>query len=94
MAEITMTVRQIKNLGLWDKVVEYKGWSPWIINEGRIDYDDKVTFDDEFKKEEKIVDDTDYGNFRIICPMCQEEENISIYSASIECNSCKYVQQI
>lgn len=52
MAKIELTVRQIMNLGIWDKVCEYKGWSPYILNEGRISEDEKVTFDDEFKREE------------------------------------------
>jgi hypothetical protein len=42
------------NLGLWDKVCEYKGWSEWIYNEGRIDETELVEFDDEFKKETEI----------------------------------------
>lgn len=61
MAEITMTVRQIMNLGLWDKVCEYKEWSPWIYNEGQIEEDELVTFDDLFAKLEEedntVIDD-------------------------------------
>ena len=49
-----MTVRQIMNLGLWEKVCEYKEWNPWILNEGRISENDDVTFDDEFNKENKF----------------------------------------
>jgi hypothetical protein len=54
MADIQLTVKQIMNLGLWQKVCEYKGWSEWIYNEGRIGYDEWVTFDDEFKKPEEV----------------------------------------
>ena len=53
MAKIELSVRQIMNLGLWDKVCESKGWSEWIYNEGRIDDNDLVEFDDQFKKETK-----------------------------------------
>lgn len=56
MAEITMTVRQIMNLGLWDKVCEYKGWNPWILNEGRIGENESVTFNDTFEKPEEKKD--------------------------------------
>lgn len=48
MAHIELTVKQIMNLGLWDKVCAYKGWSEWILNEGRIDENEIVEFDDEF----------------------------------------------
>lgn len=51
MAKIELTVKQIMNLGLWDKVCEYKGWNTWILNEGQIDENDLVEFDDAFKKE-------------------------------------------
>lgn len=53
MSYIQLTVRQIINLGLWNKVCEYKGWNEWILNEGRIDENEMVEFDDEFKKETK-----------------------------------------
>ena len=57
MANIELTVKQIMNLGLWEKVCEYKGWETYIVNEGGISVDDLVEFDDEFKKEEdKAVD--------------------------------------
>lgn len=58
MAETTLTVKQLIDLNLWDKVREFKGWDEWIFNEGRIGEDDLVTFDSEFKKntkEEEIV---------------------------------------
>lgn len=53
MAEITLTMKQIINLGLWEKVCEYKDWQVWIFNEGQISESELVTFDDEFKKENK-----------------------------------------
>lgn len=57
MAETTLTVRQIIDLGLWEKVCDYKGWSYYILNEGRIMEDELVTFDSEFKKEEREFND-------------------------------------
>lgn len=51
MAVIELTVKQIMNLGLWDKVCEYKGWEPYILSEGRIDEDELVMFDDTFEKD-------------------------------------------
>lgn len=53
MAKIEMTVRQIFNLGLWEKVCDYKGWDYYLLNEGIIDYDDTVEFDDQFEKEKE-----------------------------------------
>lgn len=63
MAEITLTVRQIIDLDLWDKVCEYKGWDPWILNEGRVDENEDVTFDSEFKKEEIKSERHDLAEF-------------------------------
>lgn len=54
MSMVSMTVKQIKDLGLWDKVCEYKGINPWAINEGIMDYDDIIEFDTEFKAEDKL----------------------------------------
>lgn len=53
MAKIELTVRQIKNLGLWQQVCEYKGYDPYIYKEGRISDEDTIEFDDEFEKEEE-----------------------------------------
>jgi hypothetical protein len=58
MAIVRMTVRQLDKLGLWEKVREYKGWNPYIRNEGQISEDEIVEFDDDFKKEDII----DYRN--------------------------------
>lgn len=54
MTETTLTVRQIMDLGLWEKVCEYKGWNEWILNEGRISEDEEVTFNSTFEKEEVV----------------------------------------
>lgn len=51
MSKVSLTVKQIMNLGLWDKVCDYKGWNPYCYNEGQIDSNEIVEFDDEFKKE-------------------------------------------
>lgn len=55
MAETTLTVRQIMDLGLWQKVCDYKDWDHYILTEGKIDEDELVTFDSEFKKIEIIT---------------------------------------
>ncbi|WCK57060.1 hypothetical protein PP175_28135 (plasmid) [Aneurinibacillus sp. Ricciae_BoGa-3] len=62
MATIKLTVLQLLNLGLWEKVCEYKGWSPWIFNEGRIREDELVEFDDEFKREEERNEEYEIGD--------------------------------
>lgn len=54
MALVRLQVSSIINLGLWDKVCEYKGWSPWILNEGRITDGEWVEFDDTFEKGTKV----------------------------------------
>jgi len=45
-----MTIQQIMDLNLWDKVCKYKGWNTLILNDGQIDESEVVTFDSEFKK--------------------------------------------
>lgn len=68
MSKVEMTVQQISDLGLWEKVCEYKGWNKWILNEGRIDANEFVEFDSEFKKQElemerfKMGFEDSYGN--------------------------------
>jgi hypothetical protein len=57
MAIVSLQVSSIMNLGLWDKVCEYKGWEPWIYNEGRVPDDEWVEFDDTFKKEESTIEE-------------------------------------
>ena len=49
-----LTVRQIMDLGLWDKVCEYKGINPWALNEGLIAEDEVIEFDSEFKTDEEL----------------------------------------
>lgn len=63
MAKTELTVRQIMDLGIWEKVCEYNNWSPYILREGLIGEDELVIFDSNFEKHEenKIkleVDDT------------------------------------
>lgn len=52
MSIIKMTARQIIDLGLWDRVCEYKGINPYAVNEGLMKDSDIIEFDTEFKKEE------------------------------------------
>lgn len=33
-------------------------------------------------------------SFRIICPVCKEEEKLSVFSASIECHNCDFIEEI
>lgn len=51
-----MTVRQCKDLGLWDNYCEWSGCNPYAINEGQIEYDTVIEFDSEFKKKETKED--------------------------------------
>lgn len=55
MAIVRLQVKTIRNLGLWDKVCEYKNWSPWTFNEGRISEDEWIEFDDQFKNRVKEI---------------------------------------
>lgn len=59
----TLTVKQIMDLGLWEKVCEYKGWDTLIVNEGRIQEDELVTFDSEFKKQENTSIEHELAEF-------------------------------
>lgn len=49
MSKVSMTVQQITDLGLKDKVFEYLGINPYALNEGQIGYDSILEFDTEFK---------------------------------------------
>jgi len=53
MSKVSMTVKQIVELGLWDKVAEYLGINLYALNEGQISDDEVLTFDTEFKKHQK-----------------------------------------
>lgn len=53
MSKVSMTVQQIRDLGLWDKVCDYLKLNPYALNEGLIDNDDVLEFDTEFKPLEK-----------------------------------------
>jgi len=75
MSLVTMTVKQIMDLGLWDKVCEYKGWDVWILNEGKIDSLEEVEFDTEFKKE--------FNKYREVLPILND--NMKLYSYNINC---------
>ena len=66
MSKVSMTVKQIKELGLLDKVFEYCNINPYALNEGQIDYDDTLEFDTEFKKEEKVLQNKFSGEVFII----------------------------
>ena len=51
---ISMTIREIFDKGLWDKVCEIKGRNVWIVNEGRATMSEVVEFDNEEIK--KLLD--------------------------------------
>ena len=55
MSKVSMTVKQIMELGLWDKVSEYLGINPFALNEGQISINEVLEFDTEFKKPEKVL---------------------------------------
>lgn len=56
MSLIKMTVREIMDLGLWEKVCKYKGYDEWILNEGKIGENDTIEFDTEFKVKDEDDD--------------------------------------
>jgi len=53
MSKVSMTVKQIVELGLWDKVAEYLGINIYALNEGQISDNEVLEFDTEFKKSKK-----------------------------------------
>lgn len=56
MSKVSMSVKEIWDLGLWDNVCEYKDWNPWIRNEGQISDDEIVEFDSKFEKEDEVIE--------------------------------------
>ena len=56
MSTASLSVRQIMDLGIWDKVCECNGINPYAINEGLMEYDEIIQFDTEFKKDVEKVD--------------------------------------
>jgi len=56
MSRVSMTVRQCRDLGLWDKYCEWSGCNLYAINEGKIYNDDVIEFDSEFKKKDTVED--------------------------------------
>lgn len=52
MSMVIMTVKQCRDLGLWDKYCEWSGCNPYAINECQITNDTNIKFDSEFKKDE------------------------------------------
>ena len=54
MSKVKMTVRQLTDLGLRDKVFEYLKINPYALNEGQIGYDDVLEFDSEFNPMEEV----------------------------------------
>lgn len=83
MSKVSMTARQIKDLGLWDKVCEYTGINPWAFNEGQITDDEIIEFDSEFKKPKKELPNT----FTDECFILRNEDGMFCYG---ECSGCGY----
>ena len=53
--ETTLTVRQLKDLGIIDKVIDYLKLNSYSINEGLLKDDDVLTFDSEFKEKKELI---------------------------------------
>lgn len=51
MTNVKLTVKQFMNLGLWSEVCKYKGWSEYIVSEGRISVDELVEYDPNYEKQ-------------------------------------------
>lgn len=51
--ETTLTVKQLRDLGILDKVIDYLKLNPYSLNEGLLKDDDELTFDSEFKDKEE-----------------------------------------
>jgi len=41
--KVTLTVRELLDRDIWDKICEIKGINPWAINEGLMDDTDEIT---------------------------------------------------
>ena len=53
--ETTLTVKQLKDLGIIHKVIDYLKLNPYCMNEGQLQDDDKLTFDSEFKEKKELI---------------------------------------
>lgn len=62
MSIITMTVKQLQDLGIWESVLEYKGYNPYVLNEGLMDEDSLVTFESNYKELAKKSEKNIYFN--------------------------------
>ena len=85
----TLTVRQIMDLGLWDKVCEYKGINPWALNEGLIAEDEVIEFDSEFKTDEELEN----RNNKCFCPNCGNKasyETLNYNKKFVFCANCDW----
>ena len=49
--KVVVTVRDIIERGLWEKVCELKGLNGWAVAEGLIDEDDEIVLTEEEAKE-------------------------------------------
>lgn len=45
--KIQITAREALDKGIWDEVCELKGWSVWILNEGRMDSSELISLTEE-----------------------------------------------
>lgn len=85
MSMVKMTVRQCKDLGLWDKYCEWSNTNSYAINEGLIDYDYIIYFDSEFKKERTNVVKYNFGDIIQI-----DYGNNEVYKAVVFKNKIGY----
>lgn len=72
MSKVELTVRQIIDLGLWEKVCDYKGWDYYILNEGRISEDELVEFDSTFPEEK----DYEFSVNMHMYMQCEESQSL------------------
>ena len=41
--EIVITASEAIDRGIWGKLCELRGWDEWIVNEGRMSIDERIT---------------------------------------------------
>ena len=53
--KVRLTVREVMDNYLWDKVCEMKGYSEWCVNEGLMSSDEEIEFSEKEAKELGLI---------------------------------------
>lgn len=77
MAEKTLSVKKIRELGLWNQVCNYMNWDPNIFDNGEILETHEVTYDDTYVKQNEVNELRSY-TYKVTEDYTQLYPNLSI----------------